>query len=92
MRWAAGLLALAMCTPALAVPQMPLATARIESVLPLIAAAHKCGIVSIRSEQRSRGRVSVLVNEEPEGRSAYNCREAWVAKDPHALGLRLGHP
>jgi hypothetical protein len=71
-------------------PQKPLATGSIESILPAIEAAYRCGLVQLRLQPSSDGRVRLFVNGEPEDRSAYACTEAWLQENATRLTLYTG--
>ena len=91
MRFAVALLLLAASTAGQAAPQSPLATGSAESILHVIKAAHRCGIVAVRTRPGRNGNLSLFVNEEPADRAAYTCIEAWLARNAGRLGLMRGY-
>jgi hypothetical protein len=75
-----------------AVPQRPLATGNIDSILSVIKAANRCGIVSVRTEPgRAHGAVRLFVNEDPKQRSAFDCADIWIQQNAKWLHLHLGY-
>jgi len=83
---------LIMAAAAQAVPQMPLATGKIENILPVIKASYECGLVSTRIEPgRLRGSVRLFVVEDPKDRSAFDCADKWIRQNAKRLDLYFGY-
>jgi pyruvate/oxaloacetate carboxyltransferase len=75
-----------------AVPQRPLATGKIDNILPVIKAVNQCGIVSVRTEPgRAQGSVRLFVNEDPQQRSAFDCADRWIRQNAKRLDLYLDY-
>lgn len=91
MKLALALIAMGLPSVALAMPQEPLATGRIESILPAIRAAHSCGFDRLRTEPSIQGRLMLFADGEPKRPSGYNCVRRWVAAHARRLHLLTGY-
>jgi len=71
-------------------PAIPLAAGSIDSILPVIGAAYRCGINSFHTTTREDGVVLLFNTEASSKPGAIDCINAWIRDN--AKRLNLDHP